>query len=78
MVQLVVSDEDDCKDSIQIALRIETNILFYAPNTFTPDNNEFNQTWNVSISGVDIYDYSLKIYNRWGKLVFKSQDTEIG
>ena len=78
VVQLVVSDEDGCKDSIEIALRIETNILFYAPNTFTPDNNEFNQTWNVSISGVDIYDYSLKIYNRWGKLVFESQNTEIG
>ena len=50
-------------------------LLFYAPNSFTPDGNEHNQTWNpVFTSGIDVYDYTLTIYNRWGECVFESKD----
>ena len=43
------------------------------PNTFTPDQDEFNQTWApIFTSGFDPFDYHLSIYNRWGELIWES------
>ncbi len=54
-------------------------IIFYIPNTFTPDNDEFNQDFQpVFTSGFDPYDFNLKIYNRWGQVVFESNDATQG
>jgi gliding motility-associated-like protein len=54
-------------------------LLFYAPNSFTPDGNENNQTWQpVFTTGIDLYDYALTIYNRWGECVFESRDAYEG
>ena len=53
--------------------------LIYIPNTFTPDGNEHNQTFlPVFTSGFDPYDYNLSIYNRWGNLIFESNDHKVG
>lgn len=47
--------------------------IFYIPNTFTPNGDEWNQTWNpVITSGIDPYDFELSIYNRWGEIIFES------
>ena len=54
-------------------------LLFYIPNSFTPDDNEHNQTWlPVFTTGIDVYDYRLTVYNRWGECVFESQDATKG
>lgn len=50
-------------------------LVFYIPNSFTPDGNEHNQTWlPVFTNGFDPYDYHLQVFNRWGELVFESKD----
>jgi gliding motility-associated-like protein len=49
--------------------------LIFIPNTFTPDGNEHNQYFQpVITSGVDIYRFNFKIYNRWGEIVWESYD----
>jgi gliding motility-associated-like protein len=53
--------------------------LIYIPNTFTPDGNEHNQMFlPVFTSGFDPYEYNLSIYNRWGNLIFDSNDHKVG
>jgi gliding motility-associated-like protein len=53
--------------------------LIYIPNTFTPDGNELNQVFlPVFTSGFDPYDYQLLIFNRWGNLIFESNDHKMG
>lgn len=50
-------------------------LLFYIPNSFTPDGNEHNQTWlPVFTNGFDPYDYHLQVFNRWGEMVFESRN----
>jgi gliding motility-associated-like protein len=54
-------------------------LLFYIPNSFTPDDNEHNQTWlPIFTTGIDYYDYRLTIYNRWGECVFESLNATEG
>lgn len=51
----------------------------YVPNTFTPNGDERNQTFKPSISSSVLpSNYSLKIYNKWGQLIFESRDFEVG
>ena len=56
-------------------MNIVPDVLFYAPNTFTPDGDEHNQDWGISVEGLDIYNFELFIFNRWGQIVWESHDT---
>jgi len=46
--------------------------LLHVPNAFTPNDDSLNDSWNVV--PVFVKDYYLKIYDRWGKMVFESSD----
>ena len=42
------------------------------PNTFTPNGDNFNDTWNIQ--GLESYsNVSVEIFDRWGRLVFQSK-----
>lgn len=73
---LVVENSYGCIDSLQKLVRIENEVLLFSPNSFTPDGNGFNDKWKVHISGVDIYNFHLEVFNRWGEKVFESFDPE--
>ncbi len=54
-------------------------MIFYLPNTFTPDGDEFNQTFSpVFTSGFDPFDFNLLIFDRWGEVIWESNDASIG
>ncbi len=77
-VTLYVVSERGCMDTITKTLKVYPEVLIYAPNTFTPDGDEYNQYWKVYLEGVDIYSFNVKIYNRWGEIVWESNDINIG
>jgi len=53
--------------------------LIFIPNTFTPDGDEHNNTWQpVFTSGFDPLDFELAIYNRWGQIIWQSYDAAVG
>lgn len=71
-ITLIETTEFGCVDSAQTQLIITNDQLIYAPNTFTPDGNSLNQTWGIFIEGIDIYDFHLTLFNRWGEMVWES------
>ncbi|WP_417265808.1 gliding motility-associated C-terminal domain-containing protein [Brumimicrobium sp.] len=73
---LVVENAYGCSDTLQKLVRIQNEVLLFAPNSFTPDANGFNDKWRVHISGVDVYNFHLEVFNRWGEKVFESFDPE--
>jgi len=77
-VTLTVVNGNGCIDSITKHVTIVNDVLLFAPNTFTPDGDEFNQTWEIHISGIDIYDFELLLFNRWGELIWESHDPSVG
>jgi gliding motility-associated-like protein len=67
-----------CVDSITKTIRYKEEIIFFIPNTFTPDNDEHNNSFGVVIaSGIDIYNFSLILFNRWGEKIWESHDPSI-
>lgn len=77
-ITLVVTTEHGCTDTTTLYLDIIDDILFYAPNAFTPDGDEFNQSWKVYVAGIDIYDFEITIFNRWGEVIWESHDPSVG
>jgi len=75
-IQLIVETARGCIDTVEYIMHIIPDIIFYAPNSFTPDGDEFNQSWKPFIEGVDKAQFELLIFNRWGQLIWESHDTE--
>lgn len=68
-----------CVDSTSEVITISEDLIFYAPNAFTPNNDEHNSVFMpIMTSGIAIASYKLTIYNRWGEQIFITQDTQIG
>lgn len=52
------------------------NLLFYIPNSFTPDGNEHNNEFKWTFtSGFDPTDFHITIFNRWGEVIYESYDS---
>lgn len=65
-----------CMDSISQTIRVKGSANIWVPTAFTPNGDGQNDTFKVvyanSNGGV------LYIYNRWGELVFKTDDLNMG
>lgn len=68
----IVTNEFGCKDTARSELYIEP-FTVYAPNTFTPDGDEFNNTF-LPIVYLPVERWKLQIFNRWGELIFETLD----
>ncbi|MCJ8292514.1 MAG: gliding motility-associated C-terminal domain-containing protein [Crocinitomicaceae bacterium] len=79
IVTLIAINQAGCSDTISQLIFIEEELIYFVPNTFTPDGDALNNTFEpVFTSGHDPFDYSLLIFNRWGQLIFESHDATIG
>jgi gliding motility-associated-like protein len=68
-----------CSDSITQLISYEEGLIYYIPNTFTPDQDEHNQSWKpIFTSGFDPYNFNLKVFNRWGEIVWETNNVNIG
>lgn len=78
-VNLIAYSEHGCTDTLEKTIEVIDEVIFYIPNSFTPDQDQYNEVFNpVFANGVDSQDYVLYIFNRWGELVFESHDPEVG
>lgn len=79
IVQMVAYNEFGCSDTAYQHVEIEEELVFFIPNSFTPDEDEYNQWFQpVFYSGYDPYDFTMLIYNRWGEVIFESHDASKG
>ncbi|MDB4516625.1 PKD domain-containing protein [Crocinitomicaceae bacterium] len=76
---LTAYNEAGCSDQFTLPITLWEEQLFYVPNSFTPNVDGTNETFKPIItSGFDKGSYNLKIFNRWGEVVFESFDPDIG
>jgi gliding motility-associated-like protein len=68
-----------CVDTAAFFIGFDPGLVYYIPNSFTPDGDQFNQTFlPIFTSGIDPYNYQLLIFNRWGEVIFESLNPEFG
>jgi gliding motility-associated-like protein len=67
-----------CRDSIIATIEIAINELYYVPNAFSPNGDQSNEVFNIYGLPGNISNFSLRIYSRWGQLVFETSDPAAG
>ncbi len=84
-IQLVAFNNFGCTDTANVEIKTNADVVF--PNVFTPNLNGGNDgTYDIASLENDVFfpytsgvvKYSLQIFNRWGELIFESNDLKIG
>lgn len=71
-VTQIVSNVFGCTDTAIIELSLTGEFTIYIPNTFTPGADGINSTFGAI--GVGIASYHMLVFDRWGMLIFESND----
>jgi gliding motility-associated-like protein len=75
LVTLTASTSLGCSDDYQLNIPVIAEPIYYLPNTFTPDEDEHNQTWQaIFTTGFDPHSFHLAVFNRWGELIWETFD----
>jgi gliding motility-associated-like protein len=61
-----------CRDSIVKQVDIKPAYVLYIPNAFTPNSDGLNDGFKAL--GIGIAQFKLQIFDRWGVLIFESDD----
>ena len=69
---LVVTYNNACLISDTVSIIVESEHIIYIPNSFTPNGDGINDVFLVFPRGAKFIN--LNIFDRWGELVFESQD----
>jgi len=80
-VVLLVVNEWGCSDEWTTTITVEENLQVFIPNAFTPPNAGYsdgvNDGWRPEVSAPELVDrYELRVFNRFGELIWESQDPE--
>lgn len=77
-VVLTVTHPNGCQDTTSRYIDIVPKITFQMPNAFTPNDDSVNDVFKGEgfLRGVEAF--TLKIWSRWGEMVFESDDPDLG
>lgn len=71
-VSLFVESAAGCSDSITYCLYVNPDWTFYIPNAFTPNGDGTNDFFYAK--GTYISEFDMTIFDRWGNLIFHSDN----
>lgn len=78
-ISLIAYSVFGCTDTARVNIEVQDEVIYYVPNSFTPDEDEYNPIFKpVFTSGFDPYDYKMVIFNRWGEIIFETRDASYG
>lgn len=72
---ITVTDSNGCDSTYCKELKIDFTGVIDVPNAFSPNGDGFNDI--LFVRGIGVTELEFKIYNRWGELVFETNDIAI-
>jgi gliding motility-associated-like protein len=73
-VTLTVTHESGCQDSLTRVIDIAPIVQTYIASAFSPNNDGVNDVFQLQGALGGIQNYQLRIWDRWGNLLFESTD----
>ncbi len=67
---LIATSIYGCKDTMDTLIKITPVLNVYIPSAFTPDNDGVNDVFFVKGFAIDEKDFSFSIFDRWGTLIY--------
>jgi gliding motility-associated-like protein len=75
--KLTITDTNGCTGTTIASKFFIIPNNYYFPNTFTPDGDKINDEFKIN-GFIQIRNFSMKVYNRWGEQVFESTNPDKG
>lgn len=75
-VTQVVVNSVGCEDKVSRQIKVHRGTRYYIPNAFSPNNDGKNDLFLIEAR--NIKEFSLSVYDRWGRLVFTTTDINEG
>ncbi|MBN8701851.1 MAG: PKD domain-containing protein [Bacteroidetes bacterium] len=75
-IQQILINGIGCSDTFALAFEVLPEFRFFVPNAFTYNNDQLNETFLPKVIGAS--DYTFRIFNRWGQLIFETHNTQEG
>lgn len=69
---LTITNEFSCKSSDSAAILLKCPTQIFMPTAFTPNDDGLNDLYLAA--GYNITSFLMRIYNRWGELVYVTSD----
>lgn len=73
-IMQIVVNEFGCLDTAYANLYVEPETSIFVPNSFTPNGDGKNDFFKPIV--FDVTEYTFRIFDRWGEIIFISEDTE--
>ncbi|MEO5645255.1 MAG: PKD domain-containing protein, partial [Bacteroidia bacterium] len=73
-VQQIVISPNNCRDTTETLVCIQPDWSLYIPNAFTPDKDGLNDIFLPLGVGIDNTGFEMWIFDRWGNLIFYTND----
>jgi gliding motility-associated-like protein len=77
-ITLISTNENGCSDTLVRELEIKDDLLWFIPNSFSPNEDGINDIWRPVGNEVDVTNYRLTIYDRLGREVFHTTNFDQG
>ncbi|MFH2094335.1 MAG: PKD domain-containing protein, partial [Bacteroidota bacterium] len=76
LVELITESDQGCRDTVYNKIIVKDEFTFFAPNAFSPDGDNANDEFGIFYHGIDPNDFKLVIYDRWGEIIFETNDPD--
>lgn len=76
---MLAKDKDGCTAQSTAVVKVKycdsalANCIRF-PSAFTPNNDGLNDFFGAHYEGCEVHNYKLIVYNRWGSIVFQTND----
>ncbi len=77
-ITLIIIDPQGCTDTAHGTIHIYPDFVLWIPNCFTPNGDHDNPVFKPVGVGIDPANYSMVIYDRWGREFFSTKDINEG
>jgi gliding motility-associated-like protein len=71
-----VTDANGCSNSDTVIVTIEEEFVIFIPDAFSPNGDGQNEM--LFVRGAGIENFIFKLYDRWGQMVFETNDQNNG
>ncbi|MDP2388424.1 MAG: PKD domain-containing protein [Bacteroidota bacterium] len=77
-ITLIAKNNNGCIDIIEKPLVVNDIYTFYAPNAFSPNSDNTNETFLPLGTGWNKKTFKMNIFDRWGNMIFTTDDPDKG
>ena len=72
IITYIVNNQFNCTDTLIDSLRINPVYQSFIPNSFTPNDDGNNDTFQPYVNGTN--KYTITIFDRWGGIAFQKEN----